>query len=208
MKKNKSQRRKENRLSGLITSRTKVDILNLLFSNPGKEFYYREIIDGIGTVQRGAIARELGKLEIAGYVRRRASGNRKYYSINTDNPIYPELKSIWMKTVGIYGKLREGLEPLAGSIEFAFVYGSFASGTEGAESDIDLMIIGKVKSRDVSKQISGLSIDLGREINYSVFPVREVIERLKKGDHFWSRLYVEDTAFLMGDPKEFARLGE
>jgi len=200
--------KKENILSGLIPSRIRVSILNLLFSNPEKEYYYREIVVKIGIKQRGTIARELNNLERCGHVRKRVSGNRTYYTINTGNPIYPELKSIWMKTVGIFAQLEERLELLKRKIDYAFVYGSFASGSEGVESDIDLMIIGKVRSTEVSKQLSDLGVDLGREINYSVFPVEEVIERLKKGDHFWTRLSEEEKIFLIGDANEFGGLGK
>jgi len=208
MKTSRSEKKKQNILPGLIPSQIKIRILDVLFSNPGREFYYREFVDKIGTKQRGTIARELNNLEKSEYIQRRVSGNRKYYRINKDNPIYPELKSIWMKTVGIFAQLEERLSSLQQTIDFAFVYGSFASGSEQAGSDIDLMIIGKVKSTEVSKHLTDMGVNLGREINYSVFPIGEVIERLKRSDHFWTRLFEDEKVFLIGDPNEFGGLGK
>jgi predicted nucleotidyltransferase len=198
---------KRNLLFGLIPSKLKINILGILFSNPGKEYYYQEIVDQIGKQQRGSVVWALKRLEEYGYIVKTVSGKRKFYKINVNNPIYLELRSIWMKTVGIFARLEEHLEPLRGKIDFAFVYGSFAAGAEQAESDIDLMIVGRVKGAEVSKALSDLSVDLGREINYSVFSVEEVLERLKKGDHFWTRLSGEEKVFLIGDPNEFARMG-
>jgi len=200
--------KKQNILSGLITSRIRIDILNILFSHPGREFYYREIVDIIGVHQRGSIARELKRLEEFGFVRKLISGKRKYYIVNDQNPICPELRSIWMKTVGLLGQLKERLDPLNEKIDYAFVYGSFATATEGPESDIDLMIIGQVLGREISKAISDMGISLGREINYSVFSLKKVKERVNQGDHFWTRIYDERKFFLIGDPDEFRRVGE
>lgn len=195
-------------LSGLITSRLRIDILNILLSQPEKEFYYREIVDRIGDQLRGSIARELKRLEEFGFIRKLISGKRKFYRVNDRNPIYPELRSIWMKTVGVFGQLKERLDPLKESIHYAFVYGSFATASEGAESDVDLMVIGDVGGREVSRAISDLGISLGREINYAVFSLHEVRERLKRGDHFWTRIYEEEKYFLIGDRDDFGRLGE
>jgi predicted nucleotidyltransferase len=195
-------------LSGIIPSQLRIDVLNVFFSDTERKFYYREIVDKIGVHQRGSIARELKRLEKFGYIKKIIDGKRIFYRINVENPIYSELRSIWMKTVGIFNQLQNCLEPLKDKIDFAFVYGSFATGSEGAESDVDLMIIGRVKGREVSRQISEMSANLGREINYSVFSLEEVKERLDQGDHFWTRISSEKKVFLIGDQDEFERLGE
>ena len=166
MSKSNSRNRKRNILTGLISSRIRTEILSIFFSEPDRDFYYREIVSRIGETQRGSIAREIKRLEEAGYLSSRVSGKRKHYRINTGNPIYVELKSIWAKTVGLFAQLEEQLAPLAKRIQFAFVYGSFASGTETAESDVDLMIIGTVTGMDVSKVLSGFAM---RKIKQNLF---------------------------------------
>jgi predicted nucleotidyltransferase/DNA-binding HxlR family transcriptional regulator len=199
-----TQRENGATLTGLITSKTRIRVLSVLFEKPDHNFYYREIVDRIGDRHRGTIAREITHLTKHGYIKRIVEGKRKLYRINTANPIYPELKSIWMKTVGVFARLKERLHLLEETIEFAFVYGSVAEDTERADSDVDLMIIGTVRGRDVAKALSGLDQELGREINYSVFPAAEVEERLKRGDHFWSRLAEGEKVLLIGDPDDWA----
>jgi predicted nucleotidyltransferase len=43
---------------------------------------------------------------------------------------------------GLAELIRKSFEPCAGGIKSAFVYGSVAKGTDRADSDIDLMVIG------------------------------------------------------------------
>lgn len=198
--------RKKTILFGLISSQIKIDVLSVLLFNPDDEFSYQDIVDRVGLKKRGNVAWGLDRLEEHGYVIKTVSGKKKRYRINTDNPIYPELKSIWMKTVGLFAQLKERLQPLTEAIDFAFICGSFANGTERADSDVDLMIVGTVRGRDVAKALSGLNQELGRQINYSVFPRAEVGERLAGGDHFWSRLVEGEKVLLIGDPGELGRM--
>jgi len=207
MEKKKSVRqqpRKKNILFGLIPSQIKIDVISVLLFKPDDDFSYQEIVDRLGVKKRGNIAWALASLEEHGYVIKTVVGKRKRYRINTANPIYPELKSIWMKTVGLFARVKERLRPLEGTIDFAFIYGSFAEGTERAESDVDVMIVGAIRGRAVAKALSGLGRELGREIHYSVFPAAEVEERLAKGDPFWTRLTEGEKVLLIGDPDDWA----
>jgi predicted nucleotidyltransferase len=45
-------------------------------------------------------------------------------------------------SVGYADVIRQSLEPIKESIDFAFIYGSIAKATDTARSDTDLMIIG------------------------------------------------------------------
>ena len=48
------------------------------------------------------------------------------------------------KTVGIHDVLLEALRPVEAKISLAFVYGSTARSRESTESDVALMIVGRV----------------------------------------------------------------
>ena len=58
------------------------------------------------------------------------------------SPIFEELRSLVVKTVGLNETIRKMLEPYSDKIKAAFVYGSVARDTDTARSDIDLMVIG------------------------------------------------------------------
>ena len=55
---------------------------------------------------------------------------------NDSHPLYPEIRSLVLKTSGLADVIREA--PGQESIRLAFVFGSVANGSETSESDIDL----------------------------------------------------------------------
>jgi hypothetical protein len=68
----------------------------------------------------------LNALEDSGIVYKTARGNQRLYSINSQNPIYAELRSICLKTFGLANVIAKELEPFKDRIEQAFVFGSIA----------------------------------------------------------------------------------
>jgi DNA-binding transcriptional ArsR family regulator len=129
-------------LQKLFSSKLRVDLLSLFFGRPDEEFYVREI-EKILQEDVGNISRELKNLEGIGLLISRRKGNLKYYLLDRKFPLYDELRSIILKTRGAAGVLTACLQGME-QIDFAFIYGSFATGKETAKSDIDLMVIGDV----------------------------------------------------------------
>jgi len=93
---------------------------------------------GVGT---GAAMRTLAAMVGAGIVSVARSGNQRLYSANASSPVFHELRSLVLKTVGAVEPLREVLRPFGPRIREAFIYGSVASGTEGPSSDVDVLIV-------------------------------------------------------------------
>ena len=116
-------------------------MLALIFGHPERSFYTSEIVRSVrsGT---GAVERELARLQGSDLVSVERIGNQKHYRANPKSPIFEELQSLVVKTVGLSESIRKMLEPYSDKITTAFVYGSVAKGTDTARSDIDLMVIG------------------------------------------------------------------
>ena len=129
-------------LSSALFSNVQQRVLALIFGHPERSFYTSEIVRNVrsGT---GAVQRELLRLRRSGLVCVERIGNQKHYRANSQSPIFEELRSLVLKTVGLAEPLRESLEPYSGKIKTAFVYGSVAKGIDTARSDIDLMVIGE-----------------------------------------------------------------
>ena len=127
-----------NILIKLLSSRTRAKIFAILFGLNPLELHIREIARR-SQLSEASIRQELNKLAGLDLVRSRRDGNRVYYCANKDNPLYTEIHSLVLKTIGLVEVLREALEH--SRIEVAFVFGSFATGEESATSDIDLMVI-------------------------------------------------------------------
>ena len=194
-------------LSKVLFGDSRKAILALLYGHADQQFYLREIARRAGTAI-GATQRELWQLTGAGLLHRTRRGNQVYYQANRENPIFAELKSILAKTSGIPDVLRETLAPLADRIKLAFVYGSIARGEETASSDVDLMVVGEVGFADVVFALSQIEAKLGREVNPTVYGLREFRKKLAAKNHFLSTVAKEKKLFVVGDEREFRRLGQ
>jgi len=188
----------------LFTSKLRVEILALFFSRSEESLYLGEIVKLTGE-DRGNISRELRNLESLGLLISRKEGNLKYYSLNRKYLLYAELRSIIQKTRGAVGTLTETLST-AKNIDYAFIYGSIASSTETATSDIDLMVIGEISLENLLKLIKGPEKTLGREINPSLYSIKEYKRRMKKKDPFIVRVMNEPRIMLLGDDDGLQRI--
>ena len=194
-------------LSKVLFGQTRRSVLALLFGHADEQFYLREIARRGGT-GIGATQRELGQLTEAGLISRVRRGHQIYYQANRKNPIFSELKSILVKTSGIRDILLEGLTSLEDRIKLAFVFGSIARGEEKASSDVDLMVVGEVSFTDVVSALGQIEAKLGREVNPTVYGPREFREKLVAKNHFLSTIAKEKKLFVIGDEREFRRLGQ
>jgi len=194
-------------LSNILFSGSRRSILALLYSHADEQFYLREISRRAGT-GIGATQRELRQLSEAGLIQSVRRGRQSYYQANRKNPIFAELKSILAKTFGIRDILREVLTPFADRIKLAIVYGSIARGEETSSSDVDLMVVGDVSFADVASALSESDAKLGRELNPTVYGPREFREKLAAKNHFLSTVAKDKKVFVIGDEREFRRLGQ
>lgn len=153
----------------------------------------------------GSLHRELKQLERAGVLRTEREGNLRFYSVNIDYPLFEELKRIVAKTIGVEGSLREALSKIPG-ILIAFVYGSFAAGTQIERSDIDLFLVGQFDEDRLNRRLRELEAHLSREINYVSMSEREFREEKKKKSHFLRTVLKEPKLFLIGNENEIRRL--
>jgi predicted nucleotidyltransferase len=193
-------------LQKLFSSKLRVDLLSLFFGRPDEEFYVREI-EKILQEDVGNISRELKNLEGIGLLISRRKGNLKYYLLDRKFPLHDELRSIILKTRGAAGVLTACLQGME-QIDFAFIYGSFATGQETAKSDIDLMVIGKVALERMIKHLKEPEEILGREINPSLYERREIEQRLRDKEPFISRVMREPKIMLIGDEDGLRKLAE
>ncbi len=159
-------------LCSALFGETRRAVLALLFSRPDESFYLREVVRWAGT-GRGAVQRELARLEQAGIVRRRRRGSQVHFQASAECPVFGELRGFVLKTVGLVGVLRAALSPLAERIRVAFIYGSVARGEARAASDVDLCVVGGVTFAEIAGAIRGAQEKLGREINPTVYPPAE-----------------------------------
>lgn len=185
-------------LGDVLFSKTQQQVMRLLFGQPDRSFYSKEIVDlaGVGT---GTVHRELEKLLAVGLVTTRRIGNQKHFQANRQSPIFAELQGIVRKTFGLADLLRKSLAELEDKVAVAFIYGSVAKGSDSATSDIDVLIVSDhLTYPDVLTKISELEHTLGRPVNPAIYSVEEFTEKIAADDSFISRIIAQPKIFLIG----------
>lgn len=190
------------KLAGLgdaLFSGTQQRVLGLLFGNPARSYYARELIR-LAAGGAGAVQRELGRLTQSGLVTVRPIGNQRHYQANQASPVFAELCALASKTFALADPLREALQPLASRIEAAFVYGSVARREDTATSDVDLMVIAdKLSYGELLAALEPLHEAIGRRVNPTAMSRREWAKRLSARSAFTSRLVTQPKIWLIGN---------
>lgn len=204
---NMSTSKHDNATLSNLFGKTRRSILALLYSHPDESFYTRQILRATG-IAPGAGQRELKWLAQSGIIRRTVSGHQVYYQVNSDCPIFPELKNIITKTVGVGDIIRAQLAPLAEKIVIALLFGSVVEGKESKDSDVDILVVGDLTFAETAERLAPVQKTLCREINPVVFNPNEFQEKLKEGHHFLKSVLQSDIIYLIGDENELKRLAE
>lgn len=183
-------------LEALISSRTRVKLLTLFLVNPEKEYYVREIAR-LTQENYNAVRRELKNLSNFGLITGQDRGNQQYYTVNRSFFLFDELQKIILKTEGAAAVIGDALAQLSG-ITCMFIYGSFARGTAGKESDVDLFIIGDIDERVLIPRIHASEQAIHREINYTLMRAEEFRRRKQNRDPFVKNVMDEAKIMITG----------
>ena len=188
-------------LGDALFTTTQQNVLGLLYAQPEKSFYTKEILrlTGMGVA---TIKRELDRMVAAGILTLTKIGNQHHYQANPECPIYHELLGIVKKTFGVADVISLALSPLGSHIDWAFIFGSVAAGKETSASDIDLMIIGDVGFTEAVSVLYSVQETLGREINPKIYRKEEWIQMLNNKDAFIREVLAKSTMDVMGGDNE------
>jgi predicted nucleotidyltransferase len=139
-----------------------------------------------------------------GVVRRERHGRASTFTAASDSPIYPELKSLLTKLLGLGPRIRQALSERTG-IEHAFLYGSYASGNDSAESDVDLFVIGSLSGLELATALRPLTQGFHREINVTSYTRSEMEARLAAGDPFVTDVWAKPKTMLLGKEEDLPK---
>jgi len=130
----------DNLLSGLIASKTRIKLLMRLFFNPKARSYLRELAREFN-VSTNAVREELNLLKKTDLLKSEKNGRQVYYMANTEHSLFPELKSMVGKVMGI-DKVIDSIINRLGNLERAYLIGDYAEGKD--TGIIDLVLIGNI----------------------------------------------------------------
>ena len=187
-----------NALAEALFTTTQRRLLALLYGNPDRSYYLKEILQeasiGVGTVKR-----ELSRMVDAGMLELTKRGNQHHYQANKSCPVYPELVGLVRKTLGVSESLRQALKPLADRIQWAFIFGSIASGNAKQGSDVDLMVVGDLDFEETVRTLYPVQEAIGREINPKVYRPPEWANLHSAGDSFIRNVLKSPRIDLIGE---------
>jgi predicted nucleotidyltransferase len=185
-------------LADAIFTKTQQRVLRVLFGQHDRSFYASELIREAGTGS-GAAQRELARLERSGILVVRRVGNQKHFQANVSSPLFPELRGIVLKTVGLAEPLRQALKPMAAGVLAAFVYGSVAKAEDRSASDIDLLVVSdRLTYGDVFGALDKVSQTIGRHINPTVYSAAEFSKRARGENAFVTRVLAGPKVWVIG----------
>jgi DNA-binding transcriptional ArsR family regulator len=188
---------RNNHLLDALLPKTRQGILAAMFVQPEKAWYVSELARRMG-VPSSSLQRELQDLTGAGILKSHRQGRMVYYQANTGSPVFPDLRGLLLKTAGLVDVLADALKPMAARLRLAFVYGSIASGHEQSDSDIDLMVVGKVSPSELALPLRQARESLGREINPTVYTSSEFDKKRAAKDHFLTQVLTKPRLLVLG----------
>jgi predicted nucleotidyltransferase len=194
-------------IHALVSSRIRTELLRILSVHPNDSYNINELSRISGFSLRG-VDKELKNLLNGGILSRNIVGNQHRYQLNPHCPIYPEIKKIIAKTVGIADVIKTALDPIENEIDQAFIFGSFASGDYGNESDIDLFIVSDISGLRLSEVLSGAQNETGRMINIAHFRCDEFNRRKESKDHFITQVIKGPRIEIKGHLDESGTVGK
>ncbi len=195
----------ESSIALALFPRTRRSLLGLLYGLPDRAYYLREIASRVGAGM-GQVQRELARLTQAGILRRFEQGRHVFYQADRRCPAFEELRGLVVKTVVGADRLRYALTELADRIAVAFVFGSVARGEDRSESDLDLFVVGDVSLQEVVSAIDSLQQTLGRAIQPTIYPAKELRSRVEAGHHFLTSVLAGEKIFVIGAQNELGEL--
>lgn len=177
-------------LEQIFGSRIRVRLLKLFLEHPEQKFYVREITRCTRS-HIHSVRRELANLSRVGLIHLFAEGalprgrgngiQRKFYGVNPACVIFQELRSLLIKGQLFLQEEFARQFSRIGSIKYLALTGFFV---DQPGFPTDLLVVGRVAKKKCIKLINDFEEEFGRTINYTVFPLKEFVERKEITDRF------------------------
>jgi predicted transcriptional regulator len=162
----------DNLFSGLISSKTRIKLLVRFFFNPAIKSYLRELAKEFD-LSTNAVREELNQLTKTNLLKSQKTGRNVYYAANPDHPLFPELKSMVSKVMGM-DQVIDGIVNRLGNLERAYLIGDYAEGKD--TGIIDLILVGRINEHQLHDLIRKTERYVNRKIRTLVLKAAEFQE--------------------------------
>jgi hypothetical protein len=159
----------DNLFTGLISSKTRMKLIVRLFLNPQTKSYLRELSKEFG-VSSNSVREELNQLMETQLIKSEKTGRRIFYQANISHPLFPELKSMVVKVLGI-DQVIDGIIKRLGDLDKAFLIDDYANGKD--TGIIDIVLVGHIDEYHLSDLCRKTEQYIKRKIRSLVFSPEE-----------------------------------
>jgi DNA-binding transcriptional ArsR family regulator len=174
--------------AGLISSKTRINLLVRFFFNPGTKAYLRELSKDL-QVSSNAVREELNQLTKTKLLTSEKEGRNVYYTANNNHPLFPELRSMVSKVMGL-DQVVESILTRLGDLEKAYLIDDYAEGKD--TGIIDLVLVGNINQYHLNDLSRKTERYIKRKIRSLVLTREEFkafMSKLEKRPYFlvWER---------------------
>jgi hypothetical protein len=162
-------------LGDIITSKTRIKLLTRFFLNASSTAYLRELAAEFGVSTNG-IREELKQMLDSKLMKCRKAGRQVLYQANEDHPLFPELRSMVQKSLGM-DQVVESVLTRLGDLEEAYLIDDYAMGRDSGI--VDLLLVGNINEYHLNDLSRKTEQYIGRKIR-SLVLTREEFERMKR----------------------------
>lgn len=163
-------------LKHLFTSKARVKLLTIFLAKPDEEYFVRELTRELDE-QINSVRRELDNLKKLGLLRSRTKNRKKYFTVNKNFVLFPELRSIIIKATNSSENLIKAIIKM-GEVDFLLISGVFLS----KDSPVDLLLAGDLDKDQLGKFLD--SLETKEPIRFSVLTKTDFLYRIKCRDQF------------------------
>ena len=173
----------------LFGSKTRLKLLRLFFRSPDEAFYVRELTRLAGS-QINAVRRELDRLSQAYIIRIvdaksaqvMRGGRQKFYGVNKDSLLYPEIKALLAKSQLIEeNNYLEEIKTKTGVLTHFILTGCLMN---NPSAPTDMLLVGSVSEGRLRRILSRFEKERNESIRYTIMSTREFNERRQFMDKF------------------------
>jgi len=181
----------------LITSKSRIILLEFFLQHPHQMFHVRECVRQTGD-EINAVRRELQFLEKHRVLTKEPRANRIYYQLDPNYLFYFDLLAMGAKTVGLGKEIYENKAKL-GKIKYAMFSGRFVRRDEMSPDKVDFLMVGTIVLPELALLVRAEETRLEREINYTAMTEEEFTFRKQRKDPFITGILAGSRVMLLGD---------
>ena len=188
-------------LGNIITSKVKIKILELFFSDVTEMYHVRGVVRLVNE-EINAVRHNLNRFEKAGILKKEPRGNRVYYWPRKDHSFYGDILSMVAKTTGLGAQIIINKRKI-GSLSFVMFSGRFARKKKRkAEDEVDVLVVGEVVLPELASLIRVEESKRGHELNYTVMSREEFDFRRRRRDPFLQSILYGGRVMIIGDEQD------